>query len=84
MLVRTWCVVVSLEKYHDTHRRLRLFGVLESIAGQKEKEKDNQKDKEKNNNSKKRLIVQTVENDPILRRFLEMELFPSIQFQQQV
>lgn len=70
------CVVVSLEKYHDAHRRLRMFGVLESIAEQKEKKKKK--------NSKQRLIVQTVENDPILRRFLEMELFPSIQFQQQV
>lgn len=52
-----------------------MFGVLESIAEQKGKKKKN---------SKQRLIVQTVENDPILRRFLEMELFPSIPFQQQV
>ena len=71
------CVVVSLEKYHDAHRRLRMLGVLESIAEQKGKKK-------KNKNSKQRLIVQTVDNDPILRRFLEMEVFPSIQFQQQV
>ena len=58
--------------------------MLESIAGQKEKEKEKETDTQKKTNSKKRLIVQTVENDPILRRFLEMELFPSIQFQQQV
>lgn len=56
-----------------------MFGVLESIAEQKEKKRN-----KKIKNSKQRLIVQTVENDPILRRFLEMELFPSIQFQQQV
>ena len=56
-----------------------MFGVLESIAEQKV-----QKRNKKNKNSKQRLIVQTVENDPILRRFLEMELFPSIPFQQQV
>lgn len=56
-----------------------MFGVLESIAEQKVQKKN-----KKNKNSKQRLIVQTVENDPILRRFLEMELFPSIPFQQQV
>lgn len=60
--------------------------MLESIAGKEKEEEEEEKEEEKKKkkNPKKRLIVQTVENDPILRRFLQLELFPSIQFLQHV
>ena len=65
---------VSLEKYHDPQRRLRLFGVLDSI-GSNQNPKDSK--------TPKRLIVNTIDGDPVLRRLLSMELYPSVHFTQQ-
>ena len=66
---------MSLEKYHDPQRRLRLFGVLDSI-GNKQNTKDSK--------TPKRLIVNTIDGDPVLRKLLSMELYPSVHFTQQV
>ena len=68
-------VDVSLEKYHDPQRRLCLFGVLDSI-GSNQNPKDSK--------TPKRLIVNTIDGDPVLRRLLSMELYPSVHFTQQV
>lgn len=62
-----YLIDVSLEKYYDPHRRLRLIGVMNEIAEIKGKKG-------------KRLIVKSVRNDSQLKKLLESELFPSIDY----
>ena len=63
-------VVVSLEKYYEPQRRLRLVGVLDSLRDPADR--------------KKLLIVQTVKKDEALMKLLQSELFPAIQFRANV
>lgn len=58
---------MSLEKYFDPHRRLRLIGVLNGFEQVK-------------NTKGKQLIVKTVSNDTSLCTLLKSELFPSVEY----
>lgn len=62
--------MVSLEKYYEPQRRLRLVGVLDSLKDPADK--------------KKLLVVRTVKNDAPLMKLLQSELYPSIQFRANV
>ena len=57
--------MVSLEKYYEPQRKLRLVGILESMREEKIERG-------------KQLIVKSVKDDVILARLLQQELFPSI------
>ena len=59
-----WSVEVSLEKYYEPQRRLRLVGVLDSLKDPADR--------------RKQLIVRTVKNDAPLMKLLQSELFPPI------
>lgn len=59
--------MVSLEKYYDPQRKLRLVGLLDHM-GQVCRERG------------KLLIVKSVNEDSVLMRLLQEELFPSISF----
>ena len=61
---------MSLEKYYEPQRRLRLGGVLDSLKDPADR--------------RKQLIVRTVKNDAPLMKLLQSELFPPILFRAQV
>ena len=55
---------MSLEKYYEPQRRLRLVGVLDSLKDPADR--------------RKQLIVRTVKNDAPLMKLLQSEVFPPI------
>lgn len=61
---------MSLEKYYEPQRRLRLVGVLDSLKDPADR--------------RKQLIVRTVKNDAPLMKLLQSELFPPILFRAKV
>ena len=65
-----WSVEVSLEKYYEPQRRLRLVGVLDSLKDPADR--------------RKQLIVRTVKNDAPLIKLLQSELFPPFLFRAKV
>ena len=60
---------ISLEKYYEPHRRLRLIGTLNTVGLEATEKKV------------KSLIVKTIKNDKALCKLLHSEVFPSIQYQ---
>lgn len=61
---------MSLERYYEPQRRLRLVGVLDSLKDPADR--------------RKQLIVRTVKNDAPLMKLLQSELFPPILFRAKV